>query len=53
MFTSSLDLCQASSSSHKVFDELYLEVLIYVLKSYINNILQKPHARANLLYQGG
>jgi hypothetical protein len=52
MFTSSHDLCRASLSSHKVLDELYPEVLLYVLKSCINNILQEPHARAKLLYQG-
>jgi hypothetical protein len=52
LFTLCLDLWRASWSSHKVLDELYPKVLLKVLKSYVNNILQKPHASANLSYQG-
>jgi hypothetical protein len=53
MFTSLLDLYRALRSSHKVLDELILEVLLSTLKYYINTKLQNQHARMNLLYQGG
>jgi hypothetical protein len=53
MFTSLLDLYQASRSCHKVLDELYPEVLLSMLNSCINTKLQNRHAQMNLLYQGG
>jgi hypothetical protein len=53
MFTSLHDLYRASRSSHKVLDELILEVLLSTLKPCINTKLQNRHARTNLLYQGG
>jgi hypothetical protein len=40
MFTSLLELCQASRSCHEVFDELYQEVLLSTLNSCINIKLQ-------------
>jgi hypothetical protein len=52
-FTSLLDLCQASWSSHEVLGELYPEVLLLTLNSCINIKFQNRHARTNLLYQGG
>jgi hypothetical protein len=51
MFTSLLDLCQASRSCHEVLDELYPKVLLSTLNSCINIKLQNRHARTNLLYQ--
>jgi hypothetical protein len=53
MFTSLLDLCRDSWSSHEVLDDLYLEVLLLTLNSCINIKLQNGHIRTNLLYQGG
>jgi hypothetical protein len=53
MFTLLLDLYQASRSCHEVLDELYPEVLISTLNSFINTKLQNQHAQLNLLYQGG
>jgi cell division protein FtsX len=53
MFTSLLDLYQASRSCHKVLDELYPEVFLSMLNSCINIKLQNRHAQMNLLYQGG
>jgi hypothetical protein len=44
IFTSLLDLYQASRSCHKVFDELILEVLLSTLKPCINIKLQNRHA---------
>jgi hypothetical protein len=49
VFTSCLDLWQASWSSHKVPDELIPKVSFLMLISYVNNKLQKPHASVNLL----
>jgi hypothetical protein len=53
MFTLLLDFYRASRSCHEVLDELYPEVLLSTLISYINITLQNRHARTNLLYQGG
>jgi hypothetical protein len=53
MFTSLLDLCRASWSSHEVLDELYPEVLHLTLNSCINIKLQNRHVGTNLLCQGG
>jgi hypothetical protein len=53
MFTSLLDLYRASRSCHEVLNELILEVLLSILKFYINTKLQNQHAQMNLLYQGG
>jgi hypothetical protein len=53
MFTSLLDLYQASRSCHEVLDELYPEVLLSTLNSCINTELQNRHAQTNFLYQGG
>jgi hypothetical protein len=53
LFTTLLDLCRASWSSHEVLDELYSEVLHLTLNSCIIIKLQDRHARTNLLYQGG
>jgi hypothetical protein len=53
MFTSLLDLYQASRSCHEVLNELIPEVLLSTLKSCINTKLQNRHAQMNLLYQGG
>jgi hypothetical protein len=53
MFTSLLDFYQASRSCHEVLDELYPEVLLSMLISYINTKLQNRHAQTKLLYQGG
>jgi cell division protein FtsX len=39
MFTSLLDLYWASRSCHEVLDELYPEVLLSTLNSYINTKL--------------
>jgi H+/Cl- antiporter ClcA len=36
LFTSLFDLCQASRSCHEVLDELYPEVLLATLNSFIN-----------------
>jgi H+/Cl- antiporter ClcA len=44
MFISLLDLYRASRSSHEVLDELYPEVLLSMLKFYINIKLQIRHA---------
>jgi hypothetical protein len=52
MFTSLLDLCRASWSSHEVLDELYPEVLHLTLNSCINIKLQNRHVGMNLLCQG-
>jgi hypothetical protein len=52
MFTSLLDLYQASRSCHEVLNELISEVLLSTLKSCINTKLQNRHAQTNLLYQG-
>jgi hypothetical protein len=46
----SLDLWRASWSSHKVLDELISKVSSSTLISCVNNKLQKPHARVNLLH---
>jgi hypothetical protein len=53
MFTSLLDLYRALRSCHKVLDELIPEVLLSMLKPYINTKLRNQHARTNLLYQRG
>jgi hypothetical protein len=53
MFTSLLDLYRASRSWHEVLDELYPEVFLSTLKSYINIKLENRHAQTNFLYQGG
>jgi hypothetical protein len=53
MFTSCLDLCRASWSSHKVLDELFREVSLLVLQPCVNNKLQIPHASANMTYHEG
>jgi hypothetical protein len=53
MFTSLLNLYQASRSCHEVLNELIPEVLLSTLKSFINTKLQNRHAQTNLLYQGG
>jgi hypothetical protein len=53
MFTLYLDLYRALLPSGKVLDELYWEVSLLVLKSYINSKLQKPHASANMTYHEG
>jgi hypothetical protein len=53
MFTSLLDLYQASRSCHEVLNELIPEVLLSMLKPCINTKLQNRHARMNLLYKGG
>jgi hypothetical protein len=53
MFTSLLELCRASWSSHEVLDELYPEVLLLMLNSCIKIKLQNQQARTKLLYQGG
>jgi hypothetical protein len=50
VFTSCLDLWQASWSSHKVLDELIPKVSSLTLISCVNNKLQKPHASLNMLY---
>jgi hypothetical protein len=50
LFTSYLDLWQASWSSLEVLIELLPEVLILVPKSCVNNILQIPHSQVNLLH---
>jgi hypothetical protein len=52
MFTSLFDLYRASRSFHEVLDELYPEVLLLTLNSYINTKLRNRHAQTNLLYQG-
>jgi hypothetical protein len=44
MFASLLDLYRALRSCHEVLDELILEVLLSILKSYINTKLQNRHA---------
>jgi hypothetical protein len=51
MFTSLLDLYQASMSCHEVLDELCPKVLLSTLSSCININLQNRHARTNFLYQ--
>jgi hypothetical protein len=53
VFTSLLDVYEASRSCREVLDELILEVSLSTLKPYINIKLQNRHARMNLLYQGG
>jgi hypothetical protein len=52
-FASLHDLYGASTSFHKVLDELIPEVLLSTSKPYIDTKLQNRHARMNLLYQGG
>jgi hypothetical protein len=53
MFTSLLDLYQASRSCHEVPNELIPEVLLSTLKPCINTKLQNRHAQVKLLYHGG
>jgi hypothetical protein len=53
VFTSLLDLYQASRSCHKVLDELIPKVLLSILNPWINTELQNRHAQVNLLYHGG
>jgi hypothetical protein len=50
IFTSSVDLCQATWSSHKVVIELFPEVLLLVPKSCVNNIPQISNSQVNLLH---
>jgi hypothetical protein len=52
-FASLHDLYRASRSCRKVLDELVPEVLLSMLKPYINTKLQNRHTQMNLLYQGG
>jgi hypothetical protein len=52
-FASLHDLYGASSSCHKVLDELIPEVFLSMLKPCIHTKLQNQLARMNLLYQGG
>jgi hypothetical protein len=53
MFASLHDFYRASRSCHEVLDELIPEILLLMLKPYINTKLQNRHARMNLLYQVG
>jgi hypothetical protein len=53
MFTSLLDLYQASRYCHEVLNELISEVLLSTLRSCINTKLRNRHAQTNFLYQGG
>jgi hypothetical protein len=50
VFTSCLDLWQASWSFHKVLDELIPKVSSLTLISCVNNKLQNRHASANFLH---
>jgi hypothetical protein len=52
-FASLHDLYGASTSCHKVLDELIPKVLLSTLKPCINTKLQSRHAQVNLLYHGG